>query len=209
MATATAKTLRAQLDDLQQRADQLHGKAREARDAKTRYELEAHDLRARIDQLDPRSDEYTQTRDAILEREASRIHNTGHHAERYQAAVKPFHAADLELQRFKRRHLAALVEEIVADNLGDGAAELDAAFSAIVEFCGRYHQTREQVEALVTSVTGMDWKDIAWCPAIDTWRAFASDALDIDVDLPRLSETGRWKAANQTDDLPTDKDQTR
>jgi hypothetical protein len=198
MTTAT-RSLRQRLADLEQRAHQAQTQARAAREAKTRYEAEVHELRVRAGHTDKGTPEWRTLKAEIEAREQSRVFNTGPHADAHRQAQAPFHAADAELQQFKRHNLAGLVAEIVAEGIGDNTAELTAAFETIVRYCGQYHQTRERVEALVAGVTGLNWRDVTWCQHIDPWRTFAADALDVDITPPQLTAAAEWKARNQHD----------
>jgi hypothetical protein len=185
-----------QLADLEQRREQAHATAREARDKRTRWEAEAWELRGRTEGMQP-GPELDALKAEITARDRSRVHGEGEYADAYQAALEPFHKADQALQAFKRRNIRGLLEESVG-GVDESVERIMAGWQAILQGCSEYAAATARAHELVVSVDIFDGHDLAFDGRINEWRQAAESALDgDDVGRPRLSDMGSWKADNR------------
>lgn len=109
-----------------------------------------------------------------------------------EAAIERFHAADAELQGFRRRTVIDQLEE----NSESAAPAIERIVRALEELragCLDYAAAEERAKAIVIRTYPLNGQHLSVDPRPAEWLKLASQALETDVAPPRLTEMGAWK----------------
>jgi chromosome segregation ATPase len=202
MTTATEpKSSAAELRKLTQKRDQLHAKAREARDRRDEYDAETKRMQAELSARTvrwtpgvPRPEELPADDEAerLKAEIKKRTTEPNPHEAEYAEARAAFHAADEAAADYARSTISERVREV--QDVYAAQETMREGFELIVRGAEAYRVCREEVRTIVTETAQFDGQDYAYDPRVDEWYEAARSALDADLLPPGLSDLGQWKA---------------
>jgi hypothetical protein len=202
-ATKPKSTPSSELARLQQVRDKAHAKVREAKRQLEDYAAETERMRADYGQHQPQHPEQydanslpkPDTEAARMRAEISKRMNLNPHRADYDAAIKPFHEADVALQDFQRTRVRDRIEEVTGEV--DGATVREA-WENLRDVLGAYRVELEEVKGIIASTPGLDGQAVGHDARVDEWYDFALGALNSleqgEIAPAGLSPQGEYKA---------------